>query len=90
MKKNINLKHSTSIPFTGAQYDRMKALYESGKSASQISSIFGISKSSVLRRLHALDIDVRSVGSKCARGLIVAAEAAEHGAHCQSIQMNTR
>lgn len=64
MQAVIDLKHAVAIPFTDEQYERMKSLYLNGKSSRDISEIFGICQSSVLRRLRQMDIAIRPVGSR--------------------------
>jgi len=64
MQPVIDLNHAVAIQFTDEQYERMKSLYLSGKSSRQISEIYGICQSSVLRRLRQMNITIRPVGSR--------------------------
>ena len=64
MRRLINLEHGSAIPFTDQQLDELKQKYLKGFSAARLSKIYGISKSSVLRRLRVLGVEIRQVGSK--------------------------
>lgn len=57
--------HSDSfIPFTDQQLIAMRELYESGKSAKDISAIYGIDPGSVRRRLKIMQVKLRPQGRK--------------------------
>lgn len=63
MNDAIDLKHINTIPFTEDQMKNLAEMYErKGMSARQISAVYGISQSSVIRRLNTLGVSLRGRG----------------------------
>lgn len=64
MHAAFNPLDSRVIPFDCLQLSRMAAAYEGGATSRALAARYGLSQKAVLRRLRAMGVTVRKVGSR--------------------------